>query len=162
MASTEKPSSAIQENIPFESEINERRDVIRAVALVRELADPGAPTKDEQLQLAEVFCREHGMSLQIIVEDETNSRTGLSRKVLEAYETCLQDNDLRFLIAYSPRLFGPAYTDFAAFQMGFRELNTLLVFTDSHPPLCDHTSDPPKSEMYSSISKGSSQIAESR
>lgn len=162
MASTAKPSKAIQENIPFESEINEQRDVIRAVVLVRELADPGAPTKDEQLQLAEVFCREHGMSLQIIIDDETNARTGLSSKVLEAYKTCFHSYDIGYLIAYSPRLFGPAYTDFAAFQMGFRELNTLLVFTESHPPLCEHSSDPPKSEMSSSKSKGSPQIADSR
>jgi len=108
----------------------------RAVALIRHLDDPGSPSLSEQFNLCELFCRENGLSLQIIIEDETNSGTGLSTKVLEAYETCKQDTDLSYLLTYSPRLFGPSFTDFAAFQMGFRELDTLLLFMESHPPLC--------------------------
>jgi len=131
-----------REEALLNAHVNDTSSPTRAVALVRKFSNPKAPTLMEQLSLCELFCRENNISLDIIITDDSSSDSGLSTRVLDAYKVCEREGDIAYLTTFSPAIFGPAFTDFAAFQLGFRELDTLLVFTESHPPLCKGSPHP--------------------
>jgi len=129
-------STTNREEALVNAHVNDASSPTRAVALVRKLSDPKAPSLMDQVTLCELICKESNISLDVIITDDSSSDSGLSSRVLDAYKVCEREGNIAFLITYSPSIFGPAFTDFAAFQLGFRELDTLLVFTESHPPLC--------------------------